>query len=161
MIVIETAMIVLRASQCSQMPSSSVQVHIPTLKYKNLKMEQSHFDRAVKAEQDLEEQLIKEENSDTRAKFEKAVTARKKSQKRIRAFLLRAARALDDPDQSDENPDACKVCLRQYDSRDRQEGILYCGHSSCSKCLTSRPVKLCPVCDKEYTVEQISHPFCV
>jgi len=60
-------------------------------------MEQSHFDRAVKAEQDLEEQLIKEENSDTRAKFEKAVTARKKSQKQIRAFLLRAAHALDDP----------------------------------------------------------------
>ncbi|CBY32040.1 unnamed protein product [Oikopleura dioica] len=123
-------------------------------------MQQSMFDRAVKAEQDLEAELIKENNSDTRAKFEKAVTARKKSQKQIRAYMLRAAHALDNPDQSEENPDACKVCLRQY-TRDRREGLLYCGHSSCFKCLTSRPVKLCPVCDKEYTVEQISNYFYV
>ncbi|CAG5108158.1 Oidioi.mRNA.OKI2018_I69.chr1.g3661.t1.cds [Oikopleura dioica] len=58
----------------------------------------------------------------------------------------------------DEGP-ACNVCLEGYNKEDRHECTLHCGHRSCHKCLTGLPEKLCPICRKEFTNEQIIKLF--
>ena len=49
----------------------------------------------------------------------------------------------------------CQICLEEFNNDERKESVLYCGHRACFKCLTSLPNKLCPICRKEFTADQI------
>ncbi|CAG5111119.1 Oidioi.mRNA.OKI2018_I69.chr2.g5453.t1.cds [Oikopleura dioica] len=60
---------------------------------------------------------------------------------------------------TDEKRSSCKVCLEVYNGTIRQECALQCGHRSCFRCLNSLPRKICPICRKAFTAEQILKLF--
>ncbi|CBY14801.1 unnamed protein product [Oikopleura dioica] len=54
---------------------------------------------------------------------------------------------------------SCNICFEKYDKENRVESTLLCGHRCCFSCLTGLSPKLCPVCRKEFTKEQIIQLF--
>ena len=96
------------------------------------------------------EQTIVAEN------FDKTIKEEEKAENRVAILeteLLNAQKALE------KVRNECNICQEQYDDIERRESVLYCGHRSCFKCLTSLPNKICPICRKEFTVEQIIKLF--
>ncbi|CAG5083232.1 Oidioi.mRNA.OKI2018_I69.PAR.g10318.t1.cds [Oikopleura dioica] len=75
------------------------------------------------------------------------------------AYLMAYTKSLRELSISEDEGPACNVCLEGYNKEERHECTLHCGHRSCHKCLTGLPEKICPICRKEFTNEQIIKLF--
>lgn len=87
--------------------------------------------------------------------FEKARQVRHEIQEKMRLASLACAEEFRAREKPVQQRTECNVCLEEFNSDERRESVLHCGHRSCFKCLTELPNKLCPICRKEYTAEQI------
>jgi len=104
-------------------------------------------------------------------KMREASNKRRKIQEEMRTAFLSAAHELRDPgffifsvsslskyfflEKPEDNRTECDICLEEYNTEERRESVLYCGHRSCFKCLSDLPKKLCPICRKKFTAKQI------
>jgi len=120
----------------------------------NTKKEQK---KAKRVFEELEKKMVeaKTDLEKKELKMREASNKRRKIQEEMRTAFLSAAHELRDPEKPEENRTECDICLEEYNNDERRESVLYCGHRSCFKCLTDLPKKLCPICRKEFTAEQI------
>jgi len=121
----------------------------------------NEFDEALKNEENIEKELVETKIAleKIELKLKEAITKRKKIQEKMRIAAIKIAHGLRDPEKPEDNRHECKICLEEYNGDKRRESVLHCGHRSCFRCLTALPYKLCPICRKEFTAEQIIKIF--
>ncbi len=139
-------------------------------KYYEQKSEGEKFEKAIEEEKKLEEEFNKLTIETQKAKkvFEKARQVRNDIQEKMRLAFLSCAQEFQAPgylfslnsfqfllEKPVQQLPECNICFEEFNSEERKESVLHCGHRSCYKCLTEVPNKLCPICRKEYTTEQI------
>ncbi|CBY15173.1 unnamed protein product [Oikopleura dioica] len=87
--------------------------------------------------------------------FEKAHQIRNETQEKVRLASLAVAQEFQAQEKPVQQRTECNICFEEFNSEERKESVLHCGHRSCYKCLAELPNKLCPICRKEFTTEQI------